>query len=614
MIKKFLTIFILLVFLGILIPHAFATGQQVCSGVPENGQPRLNIWPIEESGADCTDYPLLAVRNISQGSGYVTGGGLGASNGDVLRVRLYVHNGVLDYPENVAYNVNISSNIPTGYGGGTISAEARADNHSSISSGGLGGDVSVSLGAYEYLEYIPGSANVYARGPSHLGGFSDNVVSGGASLGDMRGCYEFLRFVTFEVRVRADAPPQPPPPPAPLPPPPPPAPLPPPPPPGPNPPPPPPSGSGNIQVNSNIPTSWILTGPDNFTGSGTYGYYSNVRISPSDYFISVPTINGYFPPSVSPSINQTLWNNQTITFTIHYVALTNPTPPPPGPNPPPGPPSPLPPPPPPVNPPPPTPLPPPPPPLNRPSLTVNNSSCGELRLTWNNVETESNYQVWRSLNRTSGFTPIATLPADSTNFTDRPQTGISYYYFIRVIRNTPSAQVDSSVVGPTMNVVCEANLSGSSKALQTVTSLTSGTTPYSTSTIIKDGDTLRFRIIISNTGTAPASIQRIVDNPSSNLRNLRNVRINRGSGFITGSNTGNTINLSGTKNVGNPNWIVEFDMTVFGLGTTTTQELKNCATIFFSDPVGSKTQTVCFGPVLVKQPTRGVPKFREVSP
>ncbi|MGE5392994.1 MAG: hypothetical protein ACM3NH_04595 [Candidatus Saccharibacteria bacterium] len=172
----------------------------VCTPTPPRGQPMFNIWPIAETGANCTDYPLLAAQNVTRGGSYSHA--LSASNGDTIKVRLYVHNGVLDYPENEAINAMVAAHLPAA--SGSITAEAWANNANRVTSAQKGGDVAVTLGASnEFLEYVPGSAKVYSRGPALIGTFSDSVVSGGASLGNMRGCYEFLRFVTFEVKVKA---------------------------------------------------------------------------------------------------------------------------------------------------------------------------------------------------------------------------------------------------------------------------------------------------------------------------------------------------------------------------------------------------------------------------
>lgn len=262
-----------------------STGAQtVCLPTPPSGAPILNRWPIQTNGADCTDYPLLAVKNQAGGD-YVNGGDIWAGPGDTLKVRLYVHNGVLDYPENEAGNVMVYADVPGGDGSQVISAEAWADNADAIRSDDKGGNVTINLAPTDHLEYIPGSAQVYGRGPVLLGSFSDSIVTSGASLGNMPGCFENLRFVTFLVRVvRHEIAP------------------------------------GTINVRSNIPTSWVISGPNNFSGSGTAASYT-AQPSGSDYFISVPQIAGYNSPQVTPSISQTLREGGAIDYYINYEEI-----------------------------------------------------------------------------------------------------------------------------------------------------------------------------------------------------------------------------------------------------------------------------------------------------
>ncbi len=585
MYKKILILILLILASTLFLQTNNAVAETICEGAAASGGPQLNIWPISEGGEDCTDYSLLAARNVTQGGGYTTGN-INASAGDIIRVRLYVHNGVLDFPENIANNVQVSASLPAANGGGTINAEAWASNHGSISSASKGGDVNISLGGTEKLQYINSSALVYGRYANLLGGFSDNVVSGGASLGDMRGCFDFLRFVTFEARVIETIA----------------APV------------------GNIEVQSNIPTSWVINGPDNFSGSGVYAFYANARTSPSDYFINLPIVAGYNPPIVNPSVSQTLNANQTIRYTIFYSVAVGPTPTPsptptptptPGPTPSPTPtPTPVP-----TPTPTPTPVPPPPPPpLDKPVVNVSNANCSELRITWSDIVGEDLYTVWRSTNPVSGFVQVSALGANQTEHIDRPAVGIAYFYFVRAIRHNPSSQADSIVFGPIVNRICAADLEGSSKNLISITDRNGVVNPYSTSVLILKGDVLKFRVVISNTGTAPAMIYQAIDVHTPNLTNLRNVRVDKGSGFIPVATAGNIIHISGNKEASGRNWILEYEMTVDSTSTTAgLEEIKNCITINYTDPTGMKNVTKCFGPILYKKPSSGAPTFREMA-
>jgi uncharacterized repeat protein (TIGR01451 family) len=791
------SIFFVAFALVVLLPGHKAGAQTVCSPTPPIGKPQLNIWPIANDGRDCSDYPLLAMRNVTQNSDYTYNSTISGNPGDILRVRLYVHNGVLDVDQNEAFNVMLAANLPAANGGGTVSASAWADNAAAINSAAKGGNMKVSLAPDQYLSYIPGSALNYGRGPVLLGGFSDNVVSGGASVGNMRGCFQYLHFVTFDVQVKQDET----------------------------------VPTGTVTVNSNIPTSWVISGPDNFSGTGTSGVYTNAKISGPDYFISVPNISGYKNPVVTPGFNQTLRAGQTINFNVYYEAETGPTPPPvvpptPTPAPPP------------VNPPPPAqPLPclenasveimegiasplapgqqetftvrvhntgdtwfyhgsyfqfvqrtnltisptyghispsmpsgmawdyrqwtftltaptapgdytltmqmvhrafanyqlndgtvcapakafdtyfgeqanlkftvsntaahtgsisvvsniptswvisgpdnfsgtgttatytdakisppaytavfpviagynPPvvspaatqtlnpgqtitfhvnygsvggnPPPHGGPSappaptVTADNSTCAVINLKWNDVSWETGYSVWRSTQAATGFTNVSgNLPANATSYSDSPAANRAYYYFVRPVNTTTGQQTDSKTIGPIMNKTCSANLDGSVKTLLSVTNhITGQTVPYDNSTVISAGDTLTFQITIANNGTAAAQITSILDIPSGNLANLRHVQVNKGTGFVPVSNSGNTINVSGSKGVGGSNWLVRYDMTATSLTSSNAEPLKNCATIRYTDPQGNGEVTKCFGPILARQGS-GVPIFREMAP
>jgi uncharacterized repeat protein (TIGR01451 family) len=176
-----------------------------CLPTPPRGQPLLNIWPISTSGADCTDYPLLMARNVTKDTGYTHGATVSASGNDIVRFHLYVHNGTVDYPENEAINAFVKATLPNTTGSATIAAEAWANNAARINSAQKGGNITVSMGTGESLELVSGSTKIYSRGPVLIGSGSDAVVGAGQSLGNMRGCYEFLRIVTFDAKVKAAA-------------------------------------------------------------------------------------------------------------------------------------------------------------------------------------------------------------------------------------------------------------------------------------------------------------------------------------------------------------------------------------------------------------------------
>ncbi|HEX5430187.1 MAG TPA: hypothetical protein VFX17_03885 [Patescibacteria group bacterium] len=186
-------------------------GGDVCLPTPPRGKPMLNIWPISESGATCTDYHMLAAKNATTGGAFVTSNGtVAATDGQTITVELYVHNGVLDFPENIAHNVQVKSSVPNG--SGAITATAWADNADTITSAQKGGNVNVSLGANQVLQYVSGSTKLYDNTGAFQANLPDGITGSGVSIGDMRGCFQFLHFVTYQLVVKTNTPPPPKPP------------------------------------------------------------------------------------------------------------------------------------------------------------------------------------------------------------------------------------------------------------------------------------------------------------------------------------------------------------------------------------------------------------------
>ena len=190
-----------LVLAGIVSFVPSTNAQTTCTPIPPNGQPLLNIWPISESGNPCTDYPLLAVRNVTQNSGYSSNAS--GNVGDTIRVRLFVHNGTVDLPQNEAFNVMLKANVPSTQDSAILTAQAWADNAALITSATKGGNAVVNMSGNSSLSYISGSGILYDYGPSNARSLSDNIVTTGASVGNMRGCTQFSHQMTFELKINA---------------------------------------------------------------------------------------------------------------------------------------------------------------------------------------------------------------------------------------------------------------------------------------------------------------------------------------------------------------------------------------------------------------------------
>ena len=95
-----------------------------------------------------------------------------------------------------------------------------------------------------------------------------------------------------------------------------------------------PQNTGEIYVTSNVSTSWNISGPDNFSGSGISG--GPYTAFPGSYSISAPAIDCYSGPVVTSP--QDLASGGSITFNLAYTSAEcgGGGPPPPPPPPPPG--------------------------------------------------------------------------------------------------------------------------------------------------------------------------------------------------------------------------------------------------------------------------------------
>jgi hypothetical protein len=75
------------------------------------------------------------------------------------------------------------------------------------------------------------------------------------------------------------------------------------------------------------------------------------------------------------------------------------------------------------------------------NLLAQATDVATASLTWrDNTTAESNYEIERSLSETSGFSVIATVPANTTAYTDNTLTaGTSYYYRVRAKKSDGTA-------------------------------------------------------------------------------------------------------------------------------------------------------------------------------
>lgn len=140
---------------------------------------------------------------------------LNVKNGDVLRLRIYVHNNAdpkkTEAGQAIAKNTTVKVQLPQSKKTETYAvANIFADN----ANPGLVNDTLTIKGEKAFtLEYVAGSAEVQRRLDGQnwtTTAVNDSIVTTGANLGDWKGCFEYSGFVTLNVKVKADETPTPP--------------------------------------------------------------------------------------------------------------------------------------------------------------------------------------------------------------------------------------------------------------------------------------------------------------------------------------------------------------------------------------------------------------------
>lgn len=123
-----------------------------------------------------------------------------------IEAKIYIHNNanplLNDTPGNpgIAKNVNVKVEMPTGI---KLSHEVTAKIGASNAVPSEIFDTLSMTGAnsgYFELAYVPGTAKLIEGGSTTA--LSDNLVNGGVNLADQKGCFEFVREITFRMKVK----------------------------------------------------------------------------------------------------------------------------------------------------------------------------------------------------------------------------------------------------------------------------------------------------------------------------------------------------------------------------------------------------------------------------
>lgn len=186
-----------------------------CANGPTDNRPHLNTFPVRSVNSNtpvqnsdgtytCYDFPFMAAR---KGTGSFTTGSVNSvANGDIVQVRLYVHNTA---PANgpassVANDVSITSNFSNNTNKAVITASASATNAPEHPSGRF----EVNLASGQSLELVENSGQIqhygggYGRSDFQMG---NNTVT---LFPTLEGCYEKSKFVYYKFRVVQDTPQQ----------------------------------------------------------------------------------------------------------------------------------------------------------------------------------------------------------------------------------------------------------------------------------------------------------------------------------------------------------------------------------------------------------------------
>lgn len=133
---------------------------------------------------------------------------VGVEQGAEVEMKIYVHNNadplLNDAAGNpgVAKNVTVKAELPTGsaqahQATATISAD-NAQPGSVFDTLDLTG---ANAGFFE-LDYVEGSAKMYNHENGQTTGLSDTLVTTGVNIGDQKGCFKYVREITFRVKVK----------------------------------------------------------------------------------------------------------------------------------------------------------------------------------------------------------------------------------------------------------------------------------------------------------------------------------------------------------------------------------------------------------------------------
>ncbi|MBA2279161.1 DUF11 domain-containing protein [Candidatus Saccharibacteria bacterium] len=176
-------------------------------------------WTSNENGFDHVTFNSFTgvpngigderdfLRGVQVGRDSVWSDPVTSVNNDTeVEMKIYIHNNadsaLNDQPGNpgVAKNVTVRTALPTGAAQAQqVTSYIKADN---ARPGEIFDtlDLTGSNSGFFELSYIPGSAKLHTG--TQVSALSDTLVTTGVNIGDQKGCFEYVREITFRVKVK----------------------------------------------------------------------------------------------------------------------------------------------------------------------------------------------------------------------------------------------------------------------------------------------------------------------------------------------------------------------------------------------------------------------------
>lgn len=195
------------------IPNVNSITNAAASCSPVYTQAIFNPYPVDfsQAGLDCHDRPAITAKVVGgdyprSRSAYLNG--VTARSGQEVEVLMYVHNGAADNIGSAvtARNVTVTNSFGT---------KEREVHHMRVSIAGDGvvnspfdntkteyADILINTASNERLEHISGSGRIFDYQGNQISS-GHNFGNNTFNLGDIQGCFEFAKFLSFRVRVVA---------------------------------------------------------------------------------------------------------------------------------------------------------------------------------------------------------------------------------------------------------------------------------------------------------------------------------------------------------------------------------------------------------------------------